>query len=182
MAEIKIEEKKGSNWIWWLLGLAVLAALLWWLLAGRDDGEPVVAGDTAAVVAPSADGPTVGAAATGAITDLAMLGTAATADMAGRQVMLTGVPVQEVVSDKGFWLGSESERVFVVRGDESSPATPPDGAVNAGQTVSIFGVVQSMPSDLTQQTAAWNLRSTDVSALAGQRVYVQADSIRITSP
>ena len=149
-----------------------VAALLWSRLAGRDDGEPVVAGDTAAVAAPSADSPTVGAAATGAVTDLAMLGTAATADMAGRQVMLTGVPVQEVVSDKGFWLGSESGRVFVLRGDESSPASPPDGAGNAGQTVSIVGVVPSMPSDLTQQTSAWNPRSTDVGVLAGQRVYV----------
>ena len=181
MAEIKIEEKKGASWIWWLLGLAVLAALLWWLLAGRNDGEPVVAGDTAAVVAPGADTAIVGATAAGAITDLAMLGTAATADMAGRQVMLTGVPVQEVVSDKSFWIGSEAQRVFVVRGDESSPATPPDGAVNAGQTISVYGVVQSMPSDLTQQTTAWNLRSTDASALAGQRVYVQADSVQITS-
>ena len=181
MAEINIERKQGGGWIWWLLGLAVLAALLWWLLAGRNDDEAVVAGDTAAVVAPGAESPATGVAATGPITDLAMLGAASTADMAGRQVMLTGVPVQEVVSDKGFWLGTESERVFVVRGDESSPATPPDGAVNAGQTLAVYGVVQNMPSDLTQQTTAWNLRSTDVSALAGQRVYVQADSVQIIS-
>lgn len=181
MAEIHIEQKRSSSWIWWLVGLAVLAAVLWWLFAASDDDAAVVAGDTAAVVAPGAETPVVADPATGPITDLTMLGTAATADMAGRQVMLTGVPVQEVVSDKGFWLGSEAQRVFVVRGDESSPATPPDGAVDAGQTVDVFGVVQRMPSDLTQQTTAWNLRSTDASVLANQPVYVQADSVRIVS-
>lgn len=176
MAEIHIEQKRSSNWLWLLLAAVVVIALLWWLFAAGDDDDAAVADATAPAVVPGPETP----AATGAVTDLTML-TTATADMAGRPVMLTSVPVQEVVSDKGFWIGSEGQRVFVVRGDESSPATPPDGAVNAGQAVSIWGVVQNMPADVTQQTTAWNLRSTDVSALTGQPVYVQADSVRIVS-
>ena len=175
MAEIHIEQKRSNSWIWWLVALAVVAALLWWLFAAGDDDEVGVVADTSAVVAPVADAPA------GPITDLAMLSTATTDDMAGRQVMLSSVPVQQVVSDRGFWIGSEPQRVFVVRGNQSSPATPPDGAVNAGQTVAVWGVVQNMPTDLTQQTTDWNLQSTDVTALSGQRVYVMADSVQIVA-
>ena len=172
MTEIKIEHKRSSNWLWLVLGLVALALLAWWLLTRSDGRDTVAAGGDIA---------TVPAVADGAITDLGALTAAAAADLAGRRVALGDAPVQEVVSDKGFWIGDATNRAFVVRGNEASPATPPDGAVNAGQRVAVWGVVERMPADLTQQSTAWNLRSTDASALAGRAVYVQADSVRILS-
>lgn len=49
MAELHIERKERSAWPWILLGLALLALLLWYLL-GRDDVDDGVVADTAAGV------------------------------------------------------------------------------------------------------------------------------------
>lgn len=173
MAEIPIERKTGTNWLPWVIGLVLLALLLWWLLSRMGDPEPVVpVATTPDVVAPAA-------APAGVITDWSML-TGDAAALVGRQVALTSVPVQSVVSDRGFWIGpSEGERVFAIRTNQSAPVTPPDGAVNTGQTVSVFGTVQAMPADLTQQATDWNLQSTDVSLLSQQSMYIAADSVRI---
>ena len=179
MAEIKIEEKRGVSPLWWILGLLVLAALAWWLLAGRDRGDVA---DAEPVGTVGAAEPAAGAT-TGAVTDLALLtGGAGAADLVGRNVRLENVPVQSVVSDRGFWVGSgEGQRAFVIRANQTAPGTPPDGAVDAGQQVSIFGMVERMPTDLTQQSTEWNLRSTDSAALSAQPIYVRADSLRIVS-
>lgn len=169
MAEIKIERKQGTNWVWWLLALAVIAALGWWLLAQNDDpAYTAVDGGEAVPVA-----------TTGPVTQLGVLTAAGAANLVGRPVAISGVPVQEVVSDRGFWVGNATERAFVVRANQASANTPPDGAVNAGQNVTVWGTVQQMPTDLTQQATEWNLRSTDATTLSGQPVYVQADSVRI---
>lgn len=61
MADIDVERKSSPTWIWWLLGLILLAVLIWALTRGGDDADtitpapvagPVVedpAGDLAAV-------------------------------------------------------------------------------------------------------------------------------------
>ncbi len=54
MAEINIEpKKKGMNWLW-ILGIAVLAGLVIWLLAGRKDTKETVATATEQVGAAGA--------------------------------------------------------------------------------------------------------------------------------
>ena len=41
MAEIRVEEKRGStSWVWLLLALAVAALLAWYFLSRRDDAVP----------------------------------------------------------------------------------------------------------------------------------------------
>ncbi len=172
MAQLEIQRKRGISPIWWILGLILLALLLWWMFAAADNDADVVE-------APGAVAPVAGAMVA-PVTDVAVV-VAQPMEVVGRQVTLTSVPVESVVSDRGFWVGSGTQRLFVVRGNESAPATPPDGAIDAGQTVAVYGTVQNMPSDLTQQATAWNLKSTDMSALQNQPVYVQADSIRIVA-
>ena len=175
MAELHIQEKKGMSWLWWLIGLLLIAAIAWWFFARTDDRDAVVE-TPAAMVEPDRS--------VNRITDFSQLATATTAELTGQQVMLTGEPVYKVVSDNGFWIGrgvNDGEALFVVRGNTGASYTPPDGAINAGQTVSVFGVAQSMPADLTQQTADWNLSSTDQSMLMKQQLYIVADSIRIAA-
>ena len=177
MAQIDIEEKRGISPIWWILGLIILVAIVWWIVAANNDGEGVVEGAPGTVV-PAA----VPAAATDAdaVTDVMMLVDASAANLVGRQVHLDAVEVQSVVSDRGFWVGPDaSQRLFVVRTNQSLPATPPDGAVNQGQRVAVFGTVQRMPANLSQAGTPWNLMSTDSAALAATGVYVSADSVRI---
>ncbi|MCU0625534.1 MAG: hypothetical protein MUF21_03480 [Gemmatimonadaceae bacterium] len=180
MAEIRIEKKKGTNWLWIILGALLLALLAWWLL-GRDtdgDRERVAGGDVTtapAVAAPAA------AASGDVITDWTMVAASSSGDLAGRRVELTGVPVIEAVSDRGFWIGNASARAFVVRGNQSLPSTAPDGAVDAGTTVRIWGTVVRMPTELTEQNTEWKLRDTDRDALGRQAAYVMADSVRLES-
>ena len=172
MAELHIEKKSSTAWIWWILGLVLLALLAWWLFGMGDDPEVAPVGAVPEAVAPAP------VAAVG-ITDWAGLTGAGDAAV-GQTVALTSVPVVNVVSDRGFWIGTgEADRMFVIRTNQAAAATPPDGAVNAGQSVSVFGTVQAMPSDLTQQATEWNLQSTDVSQLQQQRMYIAADSVRI---
>lgn len=182
MAELDIQQKRNSPWIWWVIGLLVLALLLWWFTSMRD--RDTAAGETTGAMAPVPMMETgVVATAPTPITDLSTLTGATTAgDLVGRQVSLNNVPVATVVSDKGFWAGSAStsgQNVFVVRGNQSASYTAPDGAVNAGKNVNVYGVVRAMPADMTQQSTEWNLRSTDRERLATRPIYVQADSVRI---
>lgn len=195
MAELGIQKKQGSNWLWWIIALVVLALLAWWLIAANShktmtgQGDVVATPATVAVALPETEAmattPAMGEAPTpgGAITDLSTLTTAATAgQLAGRPVMLSSVPVQKAVSDKGFWAGSgstSSGHIFVVRGNQTASYTAPDGAVTAGKSVMIYGTAQAMPADLTQQSTAWNLTSTDKQTMAAQPLYIMADSVRI---
>lgn len=172
MAEIKIEKRGGGlGWLWAVLGLILLALLAWWLLGRGDERQAVAGGE----VAPAA------AVGTGVVTDWSRLADAQAGTLVGQPVALADAPVVDVVSDRGFWIGDATARTFVVRGNQSLDATAPDGAVNAGQRVAVWGTVQGMPADLTQQGTEWNLRSTDRDALAGQPAYVMADSVRIVS-
>ena len=177
MAEINIKEKEGASWVWWLIALIVLALAAWWFL-GRDSENTVTTGAVDSVqTAP------VATPANTVITDLSALTGATNADLANRQVALAGAPVANVVSDKGFWIGDatalNSEGIFVLRGNQDASYTAPDGAVNAGQNVSVYGTVLQVPSDLSNQANDWSLRSADQSMLANQPLYIRADSVRI---
>ncbi|MDQ2664394.1 MAG: hypothetical protein M3Z05_00105 [Gemmatimonadota bacterium] len=187
MAQINIQKKSGSGWIWWMLGLLLLALIAWWMLA-RNTGVAVSdsgarAGTTTAPV------PVVGGdsalGATGPITDLSMLAAATTGgNLIGRQVALTSAPVTDAVSDKGFWVSNGTaagKALFVVRGNQNASYTAPDGAVTAGSTVNLWGVVKAMPSPLTQQATEWNLKSTDRDLLASRPLYIHADSVRLVT-
>ncbi|HEU4747038.1 MAG TPA: hypothetical protein VFS56_00955 [Gemmatimonadaceae bacterium] len=182
MAELDIQQKGRSPWLWWVIGLIVLAVLLWWFTSMRDRDPAVGENIGAPVPFPMTD-PGVATTAAGPITDLSTLAVATTADdLVGRQVSLNNVPVATVASDKGFWAGSggtTGQNVFVVRGNQNASYTAPDGAVNAGRNVNVYGVVRAMPSDMTQQSTEWNLRSTDRDRLATRPLYVHADSVRI---
>lgn len=168
--------------MWWVIGLLILALLLWWFTSMRDRDTTV--GENIGAPAPFPTTETgVATTAAGPVTDLSTLaGATAAGELVGRQVSLSNVPVATVVSDKGFWAGSASttgQNVFVVRGNQNASYTAPDGAVNAGRNVNVYGVVRAMPSDLTQQNTEWNLRSTDRERLATRPLYVHADSVRI---
>ncbi len=187
MAQINIQEKRGSIWIWWIVGLVVVALIAWWMMTrnGRanvsDNGE--VAGASAMQAPAVASDSALGTA--GTITDLSTLAAATTAgNLVGRQVALTSAPVTTVVSDKGFWVGNGTgagQGLFVVRGNQNASYTAPNGAVNAGSMVNVWGVVQAMPSDLTQQATEWNLKSTDRDLLSSRPLYIHADSVRIAA-
>lgn len=146
MTEIPVQHKEKSGvpwWVWLLAALLVLGLLVWWI-AREGDEEAVVAvpaAETVAAVEPVGTVPV----ADGAITDLAAItGAADLTAMTGREVRLTGVPVESVVGDRGFFIGSGDQRAFVVLNEQRTPNTPIEGRydVTAGQVVNVNGSIR----------------------------------------
>lgn len=183
MAHLEVQRKSGISPIWWIVGLIILVALIWWVVAGR--GTRDVADMPANAVAPAAT-PAIPGEPVATLTPVSDIGFILTAPDAAaivnRPVVLQNVQVQAVVSDVGFWVGtSDSQRVFVALDEVRTPNTQTEGRydVTAGQQLAVYGTVQPMPSDLTQGNTRWNLNSTDQSALAQQPLYIRADSLNI---
>jgi bacteriorhodopsin len=59
MAELDIQQKRGTNWLWWVIGLIVLALIVWWFTSGRDNnaGVGTAPGDVAPATAPATGNP-----------------------------------------------------------------------------------------------------------------------------
>jgi len=184
MAEIPIERKSGGiPWWVWLILAALVIGLLIYMFSGNDDSERASVETTPAVVAPvaPADGtaqPVNNAQATGGpITDLAMVtGGANLTSMVGRDVQLSNVRVQEVVGDRTFWVGPDSnQRALVVLNETPTPSTPgTEGRydVTAGQTINVNGSVRN-----TNDPA---FGSNPIEGLpAGQNAVIYAQSLDI---
>jgi hypothetical protein len=91
--------------------------------------------------------------------------------MTGDRVTGTSVPVQSVVSDEAFWVGtSEQDRMFVrlERGSESP------FQVRAGENVSFAGVLTQADAGLAEQLGV--TEAEGASRLANQGVYIDVES------
>lgn len=158
MADIDVERKSSMAWLWWLLGLLALALVAWLLLRGDDEPE-VAAVDPVAVPAavpaappePIAQGPLCVAQALSGTTP-AIGQTLGTCDMR----------VVEVVSDRGFWIEENGQRVFVVVNEGEPGVADTQGAaerpdINPEQTITVSEAmvlddVQNVAGPLDEQT------------------------------
>lgn len=185
MAEINIEKKQGTN-IWaWLIPLLLVAALLWWFFGrGGDEVTTAIDADTAAVAA--GDVADADAAAGAPITDVvAIVAVPDRMPLIGRRVQLTSVPVLSVPGDETFWVGSsESERLFVALDPAPGTSAPVESPtdVDAGQRVTVAGVLRQVPTDLAEWRTRWNLDDATAEALTAGQVYLAADRVAIAQP
>ena len=154
MADIPVEKKSSNSWIWWLLLILGILALLWWLFAANDDeAVDYAATETDTVAADTQTNPKGEV-----ITALSALsgGTA----LVGRQVRLDSVAVNEVVGDEGFTVGEGANKTLVMFDEYSTPDTPTEGQVdvNAGSRVAIEGTVENyegeMPTSVSREIGA----------------------------
>lgn len=185
MADINVERKGPSIWPW-IIGLLVLALLIWALVEMFDSDEPEVAAvdpvATAPMVAPGAPEPIAqGGQCVGQV-----MGDPT--GWAGRSVSNCQLQVTEVISDRGFWVEEQGQRMLVVinEGSQQNPqpgvadvqgqqAEQPD--VNAGQTVTI---TEAMVHDATQlQNLQGALDDQLRNALQGQQVFLVTDGRNI---
>lgn len=101
--------------------------------------------------------------------------------LAGRRVELTNTRVMSVVSDRAFLVGaSPTQRLLVILDEERTPATPTEGRVNvnAGQTVTLTGTLQRMPTE-AQARQQWGLDAAAAKSLANERLYLRAEKVTI---
>ena len=141
MADIHIERKHTSIWPW-IIGLLVLGLLIWGvaeMMGGEDDEVAAVDPVAAPAIAPGVNevqplpadaNPPTGVAQAAGIPISQIIASPAT--WTGKRV--TGeVRVTEVVSDRGFWIEDQGQRLFVLLNEV--PGEVRD--INAGQSLRI---------------------------------------------
>lgn len=71
---------------------------------------------------------------------------------AGQPAVATGVPVESVVADEGFWVGnSPTDRVFVSYAGEDEAGNLEEGVqIEVGQRLSFNGTVVPLPADVEE--------------------------------
>ncbi len=160
MAEIPVEKKSSMSWLWWLLLLAGIIALLWWALADNDDEVETDLVETD--VAEESYDSDMDAMNTGEVTAITgVAGLAGLADMIGRDVELTGVAVNEVVSDEGFTVGEGDNETLVMFDEERTPNDDMEGNVdvNPGSNVTITGTVREYDASAIATSATEEVAS-----------------------
>ena len=150
MANIPVERTSSTPWWLWLLGLLLLAGLIWFLLEafGDDDAEIVETVDPVEAVVPVA------------------------------ALDLSDVWVTRVVGDNTFFVAPTeggTDETLVYLEEEPDPTNNVEGRydVTPGQHISITGSMEPTPADLTP----WGL-TADQAAMVGDQ-YVRATSLTI---
>lgn len=151
MARTELEPKRrsGLGWIWWLLILAILALVIWWLWQGAagDDLEtvedPAVEGAMIeGGLEPTEPEPLAGNEQMSFVPVGEVIG--APDGWLGRTID-GDVNVVEVPTDRGFWIEQDGQRLFALIIDQ--PAEVPKD-INSGQTLRITGGEFRDPSAL----------------------------------
>ncbi len=175
MAEIEVE-RKSHSWIWWVIGIIILALIAWALLAGDDEEE--IAVTPAPIEEPAMDPPPPEPVAQGPASLGDLLGNPA--GYIGQTLELAPAEVQvaEVPSDGGFWVEDGGARVFVIINEP-----PPPGAdesqqneplnIQPGQTVRIREAVAQDPTFITSLRGEISPESTEI--LESEPVYLVTD-------
>jgi hypothetical protein len=152
MAEIPIERKSGSKWLWILLALLALALIAWWIL--DDDGDDVVEYTDQAVVTDTVP------AATGML-------------VAGESVDMDGVEVTSLAGDMAFYIEMNGQQVPVFFDQVPTPGDATEGEydINPGSILNIEGEVRSATDTLPA--------NADPSILGQSQNYIFAESIEM---
>ena len=132
MAEIPVEKKSSMSWLWMLLLLLAGALIIWWLLGEMNETEDEA--DQVAVEQTDATTQATGAQTAGAMTLAAIL--ANPSEYHGRSGFTGEVGVAGPLTDRGFWIDQDGERMFALIIDQ--PAELPVD-INEGTRLRLDG-------------------------------------------
>ena len=130
-------------------------------------GQNVQASSAPSGAAESPGGQTTAASDNTPITDAAMLATpTAASSLSGRSVQLSGLKVDQVMSDKVFVLTSDNgQKIYAVA--NSAPA-----GIKSGDTVTLTGIVRP-----TSGSASLGLSGDAAQTLSAQPMYIEAQKV-----
>ncbi len=184
----------GSVWFSKLTALALLVVFLAACEQREEDPDvvvvspspttPVATAPSVVIISPSptipaSTAPTV-VTTTEPITDVVVVTTTQDQQsLVNRQVQLTNTPVQSVTGDRTFWVGPSNTQQMLVVLDEAldSGSTEKRLDVNAGQTLTINGLIRPMPN-MADAQKQWGLSAAEAEALKSQKVYLQASQVQ----
>lgn len=155
----------------WLIPLALLGVLAFALinLFDRDDDREVAANTGATTTAVA--GGEVGTAVPEAMLPVAAI-LNAPAQYAS-QTVAGAARVTDVVSDRGFWIEENGQRLFVVLGEKGAGTNAAEHVVDieAGQTVRMSGHVYTS----AEQVPGGRLENDARQAIAGQKAFLHVN-------
>ena len=177
--------KKKKGWLWGLLALLLLIAaivLLVSLLGGDDDKKgSASSGSTTQQEQASSAAPSGGTLEAEGETLLPLPADGTVEDLVGTQATGTGVAVQAVNAQEGFWVGnSATDRVYVEFGGDvgETEAGSESYEPKVGDTVDLTGEVRPSPVD---PATALNIDDADAAELVkSQGFFVNATSVEPT--
>lgn len=179
MAEIPVEKKSSSSWIWILLLLLLGALLLWWILSDDDDADvdtvdPVVA-EQSADYGDSQNVDTQGEMTLAAIA-------ANPAQYFGREGFTGEVDVGGPLTDRGFWVENEGARMFALVIDEPAERRID---INPGMTLELNGgTVREASSISATDIEGDSLDEDTMRVIADQEaiLVIDEDNMRVVEP
>ena len=175
MAEIPVERKSNKGWLWLLLVLLIIGAIIWWLLAEANEGEFDDADEVA--IEQNADTMSVDETAqAGGMTIASIL--AAPEAHYGMDGFTGEFAVTGPLTDRGFWIEQDGSRMFALIIDQ--PREEPVD-INQGARVSLDGGTIRDPEDIASgQIEGVPLDQGTLDAIAGQEAILLVNEDNIT--
>lgn len=169
MAKIPVEKKQQASWIWWLLGLLLLAGITWALFEVLDGEEDLD-------VAESEEVEPIPPSSTSEFEDVD-IGTilANPREYIGEPFPSMEVTVSSVPTDRGFWISAHGDSLFALIID-----VPEDQFkdINRGQTLLIEGGTLHDRSYLPELRGR-QLDAATVDIVEQQSIFVAVDESKI---
>lgn len=152
----------------WLIGIVLIAAFFYWIAWGWEGTGGYWWHRQSTAVQSSASQPITGSG-------LAALNAADRKPYIGQPFHLTNVPVQRKVSDRIFWIGTNSQSpiLVVLTGNQNIEEF---GNITTGSKVDVAGTVTKAPAT-PDAASQWSLNDPDLAQLEKEGVYIQASEI-----
>lgn len=101
-------------------------------------------------------------------------------DILDKQIRIVSAPVQSVVNDQIFWIGtSENQRLLVVLESDTIPqiSTKQNINISPGNTITLTGAVKKLPSTQEMQNQ-WNIGEKEAAGFAKtEQIYFLSKTI-----
>ena len=158
-----------------LLALILLVVLLVALIDGDDDGDGDNGGTATETEQPAGGGaPSGGGTLVAERTTLLSVPADGLRPVVGRAAQGSGVVVQSVVENEGFWVGSSGrDRLYVEYGAEVGE-NEPGSLPKKGDRVDLTGPVRAAPDDPER---VLHLNAQDAELVRSQGAYINASTV-----
>lgn len=171
MARIPVEQKGGVPWWVWLLGLVILAGVIWLLVEAFENAPNVTRVDPTPEALPPTPLPGAPLIEDTITTLDTVLDAGDPQRLVGRTVDVSGVAARQATGDSTYWVYHPEEgagrRLFVV-------LDHPGMGTGEGNNMDVYGTIQPVEED---DPAAWGVTGEDAERLRASQVYIRARSL-----
>lgn len=181
MAQINVERKSSSSWMWWLLGLVIVALLIWAIAEAMDRNREVAAVAPVGTMADRYEAQPVTPGTpemSGMVAGIPLDRIVANPGSWAGQSVSGEVKVAQVVSDRGFWIEGQGERLFVLLNEISGEVQD----VNAGQTIRMTDARVYSADDLSQLPGEMQAEARSIARNEAVVLAVDSENLDILEP